>query len=216
MTFDDNVNKILKEAYFSSPHEKATGIKRQVNLQEDEYDVDQSEFRQTKNRKKQAMHLAVLQAANKWYDEGEQTGRKAARQLVDDYFNFLANPGTDPETGERVGRIEGDVFTTDDHDKAFLALGHATQVLGPETGAQLKYFQKKVGSDVEIDSKPAMSTYGHKSAEDKLVKKLRKDLGGSPNDMRDPDIETDEDKLAQARAKLKQDLAASRSRTTFR
>ncbi len=87
--------------------------------------------------------------------------------------------------------------------------------LGGEA-TSLKYFQKKVGDNVKIDSKPAMSTYGHKSAEDKLVKRMRKDLGGSPNDMRDPDVETDEDKLAQARSKLKQDLSSSRSRPTYR
>jgi hypothetical protein len=214
---------MLQEAYFSSPYEKATGIKRQVNIQEeDEFDSGQSEFRQTKNRKLQAMHMAVLQAVSKWHDEGEQKGRKAAKQLVDDYYTFLANPGTDEE-GERVGRIEGDQFTSDDHDRAFLALGHATQVLGAETGAQLKYFTKKKfgpgdeqGNKTPIDSKPAMSTYGAKSAEDKMIGGLKKQLGTSALTNTDPDVETDEAKLAKARERLQASLDKSRARRTYR
>lgn len=42
MNFDESVDKILKEAYFSSPYEKMTGIKRQVNILPE---GDGSEFR---------------------------------------------------------------------------------------------------------------------------------------------------------------------------
>ena len=41
MSYDDAINRFLQEAYFSSPYEKATGIKRQVeapptNIQEED------------------------------------------------------------------------------------------------------------------------------------------------------------------------------------
>jgi len=62
MSFEEDVNKILKEAYFSSPYEKATGIKRQVSetdlsmsgLKDIEgqfaQDPNSSEFRQREDR----------------------------------------------------------------------------------------------------------------------------------------------------------------------
>ena len=62
MSFEEHVNKILKEAYFSSPYEKATGIKRQVSetdlsmsgLKDIEsqfaQDPSSSEFRQREDR----------------------------------------------------------------------------------------------------------------------------------------------------------------------
>ena len=62
MSFEEHVNKILKEAYFSSPYEKATGIKRQVSetdlsmsgLKDIEsqfaQDPNSSEFRQREER----------------------------------------------------------------------------------------------------------------------------------------------------------------------
>ena len=78
MNFDESVNKLLHEAYFSSPNEKATGIKRQVNLEGD------SEFRETKNRKIQALiHAAdeVISYYEAAKEEGEPLNKKELAEL---------------------------------------------------------------------------------------------------------------------------------------
>lgn len=65
MSYDDAIDRILQEAYFSSPYEKATGIKRQVetpaaNIQEDddfdharevEQEREKSSFKQDQDSK---------------------------------------------------------------------------------------------------------------------------------------------------------------------
>lgn len=198
MSFDESIEKILQEAYFSSPYEKATGIKRQVNVQTEN---DESEFRQTKNRKLQAMHLAVLRAIEDWTDDGEPMGKEGADILIDRYLHHLMH-----EDG--AGLIAGDEVTSDDHQRALLALGHATGVKGEELGSQLKYFQKKnfgpktpEGETAPIDMKPPMSltrmTNIGKEGEKKLQKKM-----GQLKAKDAADIEDDPQKLADAREKL--------------
>lgn len=44
MQFDEDINKILHEAYFNSPYEKATGIKRQAIIAQEDYDEPSEDF----------------------------------------------------------------------------------------------------------------------------------------------------------------------------
>ena len=72
MNFDETVNKILNEAYFSSPYEKATGIKRQVNIQGEEYDEPSAEFNYDEIDFNDDDALSPEQEFEKFQDEGEQ------------------------------------------------------------------------------------------------------------------------------------------------
>lgn len=198
MSFDESIEKVLQEAYFSNPYEKATGIKRQVEVQTEN---DESEFRETKNRKLQAMHLAVVRALEDWHESGEPMGKAGADILIDRYLHHLLH-----EKG--AGLIPGDEVTSDDHQRALLALGHATGVKGEELGAQLKYFRKKSfgpktpeGETADIDMKPPMSLTQMSNIGNKGEKILRKKMGQlKAKDA--ADIEDDPQKLADARAKL--------------
>lgn len=198
MNFDQSIEKVLQEAYFSSPYEKATGIKRQVEVQTEN---DESEFRQTKNRKLQAMHLAVLRALDDWHESGEPMGKAGSDILIDRYLHHLLHE-------EGAGLIAGDEVTSDDHQRALLALGHATGVKGEELGAQLKYFLKKnfgpktpEGETADIDMKPPMSLTRMSNIGDEGEKKLRKELGGMK--AKDAvDIEDDPQKIADAKERL--------------
>ena len=155
MNYDDIVEQILQEAYFSNPYEKATGIKRQVGLVEqptiDDLDTDKTEFRGTKDRKGSAMHLAVQRAVMEYeamLDRGEgfpdvvddETGRtkkdpKGKDWLLHRFIALLVNKDS--------GTVPGDIPTEDDYIRALHALGHATGISGEETGAQLKYHKKR-------------------------------------------------------------------------
>lgn len=200
MSFDESINRVLQEAYFSSPYEKATGIKRQVALQTED---DESEFRQTKNRKLQAMHLAVLRAIDDWYEAGEPMGKSGADILIDRYLHHMMS-----EDG--AGLMMGDEVTPDDHNRALLALGHATGVKGEELGAQLKHFNKHNwgprepdGEPTDVDMKPPMSLTRMSNIGDEAQKKVGKELGTlKAKDAMD--IEDDPDALADARERLKQ------------
>lgn len=200
MNFDQSINKVLQEAYFSSPYEKATGIKRQVALQTED---EESEFRQTKNRKLQAMHLAVLRAIEDWYEKGEPMGKAGADILIDRYLHHMM-----AEKG--AGLMAGDEVTPDDHNRALLALGHATGVKGEELGAQLKHFNKHnwgpkepEGEPTDVDMKPPMSLTRISNIGDEGLKKVGKELGTlKAKDAMD--IEDDPDALSSARERLKQ------------
>lgn len=70
MSFDESINKILQEAYFSSPYEKATGIKRQAitEIFDDEsvdFDYDAIEFDDVDSR------LSPEEEHDKFMDEGD-------------------------------------------------------------------------------------------------------------------------------------------------
>lgn len=198
MNFDQSIEKVLQEAYFSSPYEKSTGIKRQVEVQTEN---DESEFRQTKNRKLQAMHLAVLRALDDWHESGEPMGKAGSDILIDRYLHHLLHE-------EGAGLIAGDEVTSDDHQRALLALGHATGVKGEELGAQLKYFLKKKfgpktpeGETADIDMKPPMSLTRMSNIGDEGEKKLQKALGAlKAKDAMD--IEDDPQKIADAKERL--------------
>ena len=87
MSFDDKVNKILHEAYFNSPYEKATGIKRQVGLQETDLsmsglkaiesehgmDPDSTEFRQREARINGVIERAAQDTAD-WFEWASGNG----------------------------------------------------------------------------------------------------------------------------------------------
>ena len=70
MSFDESINKILQEAYFSSPYEKATGIKKQAitEIFDDEtvdFDYDAIEFDDVDDS------LTPEQEHDKFMDEGD-------------------------------------------------------------------------------------------------------------------------------------------------
>ena len=109
MNFDQTIDKILHEAYFSSPHEKATGVKRHVEqpstpIHEDQFDdmdvslddqaeqfmarvKDASSLQGTKIRVAEGLHQAVIEAVNTWVESGSPEGKKGADVLIDAYLN---------------------------------------------------------------------------------------------------------------------------------
>lgn len=86
MSFDENIDRILKEAYFSSPYEKATGIKRQVSetdlsmsgLKDIEskfaQDPNSSEFRQREDRIAGVIERAAQDTAM-WFSWASENGK---------------------------------------------------------------------------------------------------------------------------------------------
>lgn len=75
MSFDESINKVLQEAYFSSPYEKATGIKRQAitEIFDDEtvdFDYDAVEFDDADDG------LEPEQELEKFMDEGDEFVQK--------------------------------------------------------------------------------------------------------------------------------------------
>ena len=233
MNYDNIVNQILQEAYFSNPYEKATGIKRQIEAPINE---DESEFRGTKNRKLSAMHLAVQKAVMAWEaksDAGEgfpdivdeKSGRtkrdpEGKNWLLDKWIEYLldAESGTAP----------GDAFTEDDFNRGLHALGHATGISGEETGAQLKYHKKRKWgpgmenedpnsiSDDEARFKPIISLPGFMAKLKKAEARVKSEIAGNKMSSRDSDIEEDPEKVAAARKRLRAALDASREREVYR
>lgn len=99
------------------------------------------------------------------------------------FSNFVIKTLADVEE-----RVEGDEYTLNDIKKYFDQVGKRT------TG------------------KPPMSTERYRNILQQAVLKLRKLLGAGLNQAADPDIETDPDKLAQARRDLESGLATVRRR----
>ena len=102
MNFDNTVNKILHEAYFSSPHEKATGIKRHVELPveeeaEDILDSTADSFMQnitsssalqgTKMRVNLGLRESTMVAYEAWLSAGSPAGKQGADIMIDAYLN---------------------------------------------------------------------------------------------------------------------------------
>jgi hypothetical protein len=104
MNFDESINKMLHEAYFSSPNEKATGVKRHVGLQEGE---SESEFSQTKNRKNDVIDLAAMVASELMLDATRQGSLPKKGELVDAVITILHNYA-------QKNAMAGDEFTLDD------------------------------------------------------------------------------------------------------
>lgn len=130
MTFDDSINKILQEAYFSSPYEKATGIKRQVAIQQE----DESEFRETKNRKKTALiHAAddVISYYEAAKEEGEPLSKK---ELAEWSIQKLA---------ELEERMPGDEYNLDDMKNYFNAIGKYTTGKPPMSAERYRNIEKQ-------------------------------------------------------------------------
>lgn len=179
MTFDENINKILHEAYFSSPYEKATGMKSQVNLQEDE-----SEFSELTSRKTDTLTLAAHVAAGIYEESLKETGRVNKKEFANATIEILHKYA-------QKNTLEGDQFTLKDWGEYF----------------RLIY---------ELSGVKAMSAERLRNILKEAELKIRKELGGGVNQNKDPDVETDPEKLAQARARLASDLDASRKSVTFR
>ena len=106
MTFDDSINKILQEAYFNSPYEKATGIKRQVAVQQE----DESEFRETKDRKKKALIHAADEVISYWESANEEGEPLSKKELAEWSIQKLA---------ELEERMRGDEYNLDDMKNYF-------------------------------------------------------------------------------------------------
>ena len=205
MKFDEHVNKILHEAHFNSPYEKATGIKRQVEVQI-ENDIldgmsDKSEFGMTRERILQAQHLAVLRSLDDWYESGEPMGKQGADMLIDRYLHHLmSEEGAGIQAGDEVK----------DHTPALLALGHATGVKGDLLAGSKKMLNspksphrkpRAPGEEpVEIDKKPPMSAERMRNLGLDAQKDLRQKMGGlKPKD--EADIATGDEK-AEAQKRL--------------
>jgi len=132
MSFDDAIDKILKEAYFSSPYEKMTGIKRQVNIQQE--DDDSSEFRETKNRKTLALIHAADEVISYWsaaQEEGEPLSKKEFSEWS---IQKLA---------ELEERMPGDEYNLDDMKKYFNAIGKYTTGKAPMTAERYRNIEKQ-------------------------------------------------------------------------
>lgn len=128
MNFDEHVNKILTEAYFSSPNEKMTGIKRQVNLEGD------SEFRETKNRKVQALiHAAdeVISYYEAAREEGEPLNKKELAELSIQKLASLEE------------RMVGDEYNLDDMKNYFNAIGKYTTGKPPMSAERYRNIEKQ-------------------------------------------------------------------------
>ena len=115
MNFDDTINKMLHEAYFNSPHERATGVKRQVGLaQEDE---SGTEFGQTKERKNDVIELAALVASELMNDAMQQGTMPKKGELVDAVITILHNYA-------QKNTMAGDEFTLDDWKNYLTQIGN--------------------------------------------------------------------------------------------
>ena len=237
MNYDNIVNQILQEAYFSNAYEKATGIKRQIEATSLKPPAkSESEFRGTKNRKLSAMHLAIQKAVMAWEatsDAGqgfpdivdEKTGRtkrdpEGKNWLLDKWIEYLLD--------NESGTSPGDAFTEDDFNRGLHALGHATGISGEETGAQLKYHKKRKWgpgmegedpnsiSDAEPRFKPIISLPGFMAKLKKAEDKVKTEIRGNKMSSRDADMEEDPERLADARKRLRASLDASRRREVYR
>ena len=128
MNFDDHINKILQEAYFSNPYEKATGVKRQVNLE------GESEFRETKNRKIKALiHAAdeVISYYEAAKEEGEPLSKKELAEL------------TIQKIAQLEERMPGDEYNLDDMKNYFNAIGKYTTGKPPMSAERYRNIEKQ-------------------------------------------------------------------------
>lgn len=71
MNFDDIAGKLLQEAYFSSPNEKITGIKRHIILTQEEYDEPHVDFDYDSLDFDADENLSSEQEYDKYMDEGD-------------------------------------------------------------------------------------------------------------------------------------------------
>ena len=128
MTFDEHINNILQEAYFSSPNEKMTGIKRHITTEGD------SEFRETKNRKIQALiHAAdtVISYYEAAQEEGEPMNKK---ELAEFSIQKLA---------DLEERMVGDEYTLDDIKNYFEVIGKFTTGKPPMSAERYRNIEKQ-------------------------------------------------------------------------
>ena len=124
MNFDENVNKLLHEAHFNSPYEKATGIKRQVGeadlsmtgLKDIEsqfaQDPNSTEFRQRENRiagvierSAQDVAEAFAMAAANGNLEGKKD-RAIAKSLANAAFEAANTDIPDDHGGGSEGTVD--------------------------------------------------------------------------------------------------------------
>ena len=117
MSFDETINSLLHEAYFNNPHEKATGIKRQVNVQQEEGDQPGTEFGQTKERKNDVIELAALVASELMNDAMQQGTMPKKGELVDAVITILHNYA-------QKNTMAGDEFTLDDWKNYLTQIGN--------------------------------------------------------------------------------------------
>jgi len=130
MNFDESINKLLHEAYFSSPHEKATGIKRHVGIQEDEG----SEFSQTKERKNDVIELSAMVASELMNDAMQSTdGASMPKkgELVDAVITILHNYA-------QKNTMAGDEFTLDDWKNYLTRISELTSEKAPVSAERVR------------------------------------------------------------------------------
>ena len=143
MNFDENINKILQEAYFSSPYEKSTGIKRQINQENDltmagmkeienqfKQDPNSSEFRQREDRisgvierAAQDVAEAFLMASNKGNLEGKKD-RAIAKSLANAAFEAANTDIPDDHGGGSEGTV--DAWSLPHYGKLLKRVGELT------------------------------------------------------------------------------------------
>ena len=162
MNFDESVNKILHEAYFSSPNEKMTGIKRHVEpapsqVNEDEMDApevdlddtassfmqrvkDSSSLQGTKIRVAEGLHQSVIKAIDAWLEAGSPSGKRGADVLIDSYL----------ESDSGV-MLSGDETHVHDLMKGIFAMAYATGVKN----------ESLANSEAEISQRVAQQTGGN-------------------------------------------------------
>lgn len=237
MNFDESVDKILKEAYFSSPYEKMTGIKRQVNIQtEENYDdvaadgdfrdditfdgEDQEEgdeIDRLSPEEREQLMIDITREINNIPIEADpeetefRQGKNRKLATIDGasdvvghvYNTYPDDHGINMPKKELANyaiatlahhphRTEGDEFTLDDIKKYFLAIKQKTGIM-------------------------PMSTERYRNIERDALTKLKGLLGQRANQKKDMgDVETDPQRLAAARARLKSSLNQSRRRPTYR
>ena len=160
MNFNDTVNKILQEAYFSNAHEKQTGIKRQINptINTEEHDVDvdldsdaaqfmrdmsdASNLRGTKMRVSEGLHQAVVKALDAWLQAGSPSGKRGADVLIDAYLQ-----------SDSAVMLSGDETHVHDLMRGIFALAYATGVkneaLANAEAKKAQQIAKQSGRDAE-------------------------------------------------------------------
>ncbi len=157
--FDQNIDKVLKEAYFNSPYEKMTGIKRQVAPainEEEDFDVDlgpeaeqfmsrmkdSSSLQGTKMRVSEGLHQAVIKSIHTWLEAGSPSGKRGADVLIDAYLS-----------SESATMLSGDETHTHDLMRGIFALGYATGVkneaLANVEAEKAQRIAAKTGRDAE-------------------------------------------------------------------
>ena len=208
MSYDDEINKFLKEAYFSSPYEKATGVKRQIaetsfdmnTLKDIEKqfapDKNTSEFRQRENRIDGVIERAAQEVAEVFQmsiDSGyvmTKTPRQIGKKLADLAFDSANHDIPDDHGGGSEGTVDA------------WSLPHFGKLL------------KRVGELCGTKTPMSQERVRHIILE--AIVAIKEMLGGGVNRSDDPDMETDPEKLAQAKALLAGDLDASRQSYTYR